>query len=187
MIAVLLADGFEEVEALAPMDILRREGLDVKTVGISGKIVVGAHNIPVVCDIEPAELDLKSVSMVVFPGGMPGAENLDKSPFTDTVIAAVKENGGRFAAICAAPLVLGRRGMLEGHRATCYPGFEGELKGASIVMEDVVTDGNITTANGMRAAIEFADELAHLCTKGDSSISIDGLFESSEYPEGGRQ
>ena len=159
MIAVLLADGFEEIEALAPVDILRREGFDVKTVGLGGKIAVGAHKIPVVCDIISHEVPLDKVSMVVFPGGMPGALNLDASPFTDVILEAVKKNGGRIAAICAAPLVLGRRGLLEGKRATCYPGFECELKGAIITGEDVVTDGNITTARGMEVALEFARAL----------------------------
>ena len=159
MIAVLLADGFEEIEALAPVDILRREGFDVKTVGINGKIAVGAHKIPVVCDIISHEVPLDEVSMVVFPGGMPGALNLDASPFTDVILDAVKKNGGRIAAICAAPLVLGRRGLLDGKRATCYPGFEGELRGATVTGEDVVTDGNITTARGMEVALLFAREL----------------------------
>lgn len=159
MIAVLLADGFEEIEALTPVDILRREGFDVKTVGISGKIAVGAHKIPVVCDIISHEVPLDEVSMVVFPGGMPGALNLDASPFTDVILEAVTKNGGRIAAICAAPLVLGRRGLLRGKRATCYPGFEGELEGATVTGEHVVTDGNITTARGMEVALAFAREL----------------------------
>ena len=159
MIVVLLADGFEEIEALTPVDVLRREGLNVKTVGINGKIAVGAHKIPVVCDIISHEVPLNEVSMVIFPGGMPGALNLDASPFTDKIIEAVVRGGGRIAAICAAPLVLGRRGLLKGKRATCYPGFEGELLGATVTGEDVVTDGNITTARGMEVALEFAREL----------------------------
>ena len=164
MIAVLLADGFEEVEALTPVDMMRRAGLNVKTVGISGKIVVGAHKIPVICDVEPKEVELSEVSLVVFPGGMPGSLNLDASPFTDKIITAVSENGGRIAAICAAPLILGRRGLLDGNRATCYPGFEDELKGATVVDADVVTDGNITTARGMTVALPFAEELVSIIT-----------------------
>ncbi len=164
MIAVLLADGFEEIEALTPVDMLRRAGVDVKTVGTCGKVVVGAHKIPVICDIDGSELDLSKVSLAIFPGGMPGSLNLDASPLTDRVINAVLENGGRLAAICAAPLVLGRRGLLEGKRCTCYHGFEGELKGGIITDKAVVTDGNITTANGMEAALEFAKELVRLAT-----------------------
>lgn len=162
MIAVLLADGFEEIEALTPVDIFRREGLNVKTVGINGKIAVGAHKIPVVCDIISHEVPLDEVSMVVFPGGMPGSLNLDSAPFTDEIIRAVIKNGGHIAAICAAPLVLGRRGLLKGKRATSYPGFEGELVGATVTGEDVVTDGNITTARGMEVALEFARELVRI-------------------------
>ena len=112
MIAVLLADGFEEIEALTPVDMLRRAGLDVKTVGINGKIAAGSHKIPVVCDVLPSEVNLDEVSLVIFPGGMPGALNLDASNFTTEIIDAVTKNGGRLAAICAAPLVLGRRGLL---------------------------------------------------------------------------
>ena len=132
MIAVLLADGFEEMEALTPVDMLRRAGLDVKTVGINGKIITGAHKIPVICDLTPDEVELCKVSLVIFPGGMPGALNLDSSAFTDEIISAVTKNGGKLAAICAAPLILGRRGILKGRTATCYPGFENELTGAKI-------------------------------------------------------
>lgn len=162
MIAVLLADGFEEIEALTPVDMLRRAGLEVVTVGINSKIAVGSHGIVVVCDKTPEEVDLSLVSTVIFPGGMPGSLNLDASPFSDAVIKSVVERGGRIAAICAAPLVLGRRGLLKGKRATCYPGFENELVGAIATGESVVTDGNITTAKGMGVALEFSKELISL-------------------------
>ena len=162
LIAVLLADGFEEIEALTPVDMLRRAGLNVKTVGITSKIAVGSHKIPVVCDVEAGEVDLKELSMVILPGGMPGSLNLDSSPYTDKFIEAVQNNGGRLAAICAAPLVLGRRGLLEGKEAICYPGFENELRGAKISKKSVVTDTNITTAKGMGVALDFANELVRL-------------------------
>ena len=162
MVIVLLADGFEEIEALTPVDMLRRAGVAVKTVGITGKIIVGAHSIPVVCDATPDEIDLNDVSMAVFPGGMPGSLNLDASPYTDKVISSVTSRGDRLAAICAAPLVFGRRGLLDGKNATCYPGFEGELKGANIVDADVVTDGHITTGRGMEFSLPFAKELVRL-------------------------
>ena len=162
MIAVLLADGFEEIEALTPVDMLRRAGLEVVTVGIGAKVVSGSHGIPVVCDRLSSEIDLSEVSTVIFPGGMPGSLNLDASPFTDEIISSVTSRGGRIAAICAAPLVLGRRGLLVGKRATCYPGFENELSGAVVTGEPVVTDGSITTAKGMGAALAFAKELVSL-------------------------
>ena len=162
MIIVLLADGFEEIEALTPVDMLRRAKLDVKTVGVNSKIAVGSHGIPVVCDLTADEVDLDKVSMAIFPGGMPGSLNLDASPYTDKVIDAVRANGGRLAAICAAPLVFGRRGLLEGKKATCFPGFEAELIGAVVTGEEFVTDGNITTGKGMEYSLPFAKELVRL-------------------------
>ena len=162
MVIVLLAEGFEELEALSPVDILRRASIDVKTVGISGRDVTGAHGITMRADLLPEEVDEGEISAVVFPGGMPGSLNLDASPFADKFIAAAIKNGGRLAAICAAPLVLGRRGLLDGRRATCFPGFEHELVGANATGEAVVTDRNITTARDFRAAVEFGDELARL-------------------------
>ena len=178
MIAVLLADGFEEIEALTPVDMLRRAGLDVKTVGISGRIAVGSHGIAVVCDLTADEVDLGEVSTVVFPGGMPGSLNLDKSPFTDKIISSVCERGGRLAAICAAPLILGHRGLLNGKVATCYPGFEKELIGATVTDAGVVTDGNVTTARGMGVALEFSKELISLICGRDKSEEISrGIME----------
>ena len=162
MIAILLADGFEEIEALAPLDLLRRAGVDVRTVAIGSKIAVGSHGISVVCDLLCDEVNLSEVTMAIFPGGMPGSLNLDASPFTNKIIDAVLKNGGKLAAICAAPLVLGRRGLLDGKHAICYPGFESELVGAKISDKSVVTDGNITTAKGMGVALEFAKELVRI-------------------------
>ncbi len=161
MIILLLADGFEEIEALCPLDILRRLGADVKTVGISGKYVMGSHGITVLCDLLADEVDVTSVDGIILPGGMPGSTNLDASPYTDKFIDAVIARGGKIAAICAAPLVLGRRGLLDGKRAVCYPGFENELRGATVVGgASVVTDGNIITARGMGVALPFAKEVA---------------------------
>lgn len=162
MIAILLADGFEEIEALMPLDILRRAGLDVKLVGIGGRIAIGSHGVSVVCDAVADEINENEVSAVIFPGGMPGALNLDAAPLTDRLIESVTKRGGRLAAICAAPLVLGRRGLLRGRRAVCYPGFEKELVGAEIADCGVVTDGFITTAKGMGVSLEFALELVGL-------------------------
>ncbi len=172
MIAVLLADGFEEIEALTPLDVLRRAGLDVKTVAITSKIAVGAHGIPVVCDITADEVNFDELSTVIFPGGMPGSLNLDASPLSDKFIDAVKKNGGIIAAICAAPLVLGRRGLLDGKCATCYPGFENELRGAKTSDEGVVVDGKTVTARGMGVALEFALTLVELIAGKDEAVRI---------------
>lgn len=178
MIAVLLADGFEEIEALTPVDMLRRAGLEVLTVGITSKIAVGAHGISVICDKLPEEIDLDMISTVILPGGMPGSLNLDASPFTDAILESVNARGGRIAAICAAPLVLGRRGLLEGRRATCYPGFENELVGATVTDEPVITDGNITTARGMGVALDFSKELISLLvTKGKAEELSSAIME----------
>lgn len=181
MIIVLLADGFEEIEALTPVDILRRAGLDVKTVGMNGKIVCGSHKIPVICDVEPSEVNKDEVSLVIFPGGMPGSLNLDAHPFTDEIISSVIQNGGRLAAICAAPLVLGKRGLLKGKKATCYPGFEKELLEAVTVTDAVVTDGNITTSRGMGTALAFAKELVALTKGKEEAENISkSIMEASE-------
>ncbi len=179
MIIVLLADGFEEIEALTPVDMLRRAGINVKTVGISGKLAVGSHGIAVECDLIADEVNISEVSGAIFPGGMPGSLNLDASPFTDKVIEEVTKKGGRLAAICAAPLVFGRRGLLTGKRATCYPGFEKELVGAEVTGEDVVTDGIFTTAKGMGVSLAFAKELVSLLCSPDKARELSaGIMES---------
>ena len=129
---VFLAEGFEEMEAVTPVDLLRRvqEGVvDVKLVSVTGdKAVTGAHGITYQADLLFEEIE-DDADMLVLPGGMPGSLNLDASPYTDEVISAVMKSGGRLAAICAAPLVLGRRGLLNGKNATCFPGFENQLEG----------------------------------------------------------
>lgn len=163
MIYMLLADGFEEIEALTPLDLLRRAGKEILTVSITNeRAVTGAHGITVLADLTKDELTHVCDEMLILPGGMPGTKNLDASPLTDRLIEEVLENGGRLAAICAAPMILGKRGLLNGKRATCYPGFEEELSGATVISTYAVTDGNITTATGAGAAIPFADELVTL-------------------------
>ena len=180
MIAILLADGFEEIEALTPLDMLRRAGLDVKLVGTGGRIATGSHGVSVVCDIVADEINENEVSAVIFPGGMPGALNLDSAPITDKLIESVTKRGGRLAAICAAPLVLGRRGLLRGKRAVCYPGFEKELVGAEIADCGVVTDGNITTAKGMGVSLDFALELVGLiCGEEKKNQLSDAVMKES--------
>ena len=172
MVIVLLADGFEEIEALTPIDVLRRGGVEVKSVGISGKNAVGAHNIKVECDLLPSEVDLSKIDAVILPGGMPGASNLDACSFTDTAIDAVLKRSGRIAAICAAPFILGKRGLLKGKKCVCYPGFEDQLEGGIITDDPFVTDGNITTAKGMGAAYGFAFELLTLLKSKEESDRV---------------
>ncbi len=161
MILLLLADGFEEIEALCPLDILRRLGSNIKTVGITGKRVTGAHGITVDADLSPEEVPLSEIKHLILPGGMPGSSNLDISSYTDLFINTVLENNGKIGAICAAPFILGKRGLLKGKKAVCYPGFEDMLSGAEVLdKEYVVTDGNITTAKGMGVALSFAKRIA---------------------------
>ena len=172
MIYVLLANGFEEVEALAPIDILRRAGLALKTVGIGGRNILGAHGIPVTADILPEEAT-EPIDLLFLPGGMPGASNLDASPEVDALLSRAVAEGARIAAICAAPLVLGHRGLLRGKHAVCYPGFEAELEGAEIVEgARVLPDGNIITAVGMGAACELGLALVAILAGGEAAERI---------------
>lgn len=151
-----LADGFEDVEALAPLDILRRGGQDVKTVSIMPTAsVTSAHGVVVKADLQIAEADLEDADLLVLPGGMPGAANLNNDENVHNALLRQAEKGGLIGAICAAPLVLGGLGLLQGRRATCYPGFEQYLLGADVTGELVTVDGNITTAKGPGAAFAF--------------------------------
>ncbi len=157
MVAVLFAEGFETIEALTPCDILRRGGVDVRLVSTgSGKTVKSSHGIPVVCDITLDQLDPGLVDMFILPGGMPGSNNLYADERVRALVRSHALEGKPTAAICAAPYILGQLGLLQGKRATCYPGFEDRLTGASVVSASVVRDGNILTANGAGAALDFS-------------------------------
>lgn len=160
-ICVFLADGFEEVEALTPVDVLRRAGVPVETVSImKSKTVIGAHNVPVIADKLFEELKHDDVEMIVLPGGMPGATNLDSHMGLGKLISAFAEAAKPLSAICAAPLVLGKRGIVNGKKATCYPGFENFLHGAIYTGTLIEKDGNIITGKGPGAAMDFACAIA---------------------------
>ena len=160
MVYLFLADGFEEIEALCVLDLLRRVKVDIKTVGVTGKIATGSHGIPVTCDVLEKEIDVNcDFDMIILPGGLPGAHNLNSSPVVDAFIKKADIQGKYICAICAAPYVLGVRGILKGKRATCYPGFETQLEGADTVDAGVVRDGNIITARAMGSATDFALEI----------------------------
>lgn len=160
MIYVFLANGFEEIEGLTVVDFLRRAELEVCTVGVGGKLITGAHNIPVFCDLDESEVKLDDdLRAVVLPGGMPGTLNLEKS---ETVIGTVKfcaENDRYVCAICAAPSILGHLGMLKNKKACCFPGFENELDGAEVSDDFVCCDSKFITAKGMGAAIDFSAKI----------------------------
>lgn len=160
MIYLFLAEGFEEIEALCPLDILRRAGADIKTVSVcESPYVTGAHGITVKADISASELDLEALDAVLLPGGMPGTLNLDASEAVHAAIDRAVGENKLIAAICAAPMILGKKGLLRGKRAICYPGFEKYLEDAVIARERVVKDGNIITAAGMGVAHEFGLEV----------------------------
>lgn len=172
MIYVFMADGTEEIEALTPVDVLRRGGLEVRTVGIGGKTVTGSHQIPLVCDLTPQEVDMQKIEMLVLPGGMPGTNVLDASPDVQRFLDFAQENSRWIAAICAAPSILGRRGMLRGRKAVCFPGFEKELAGAEVCNQPVCMDGKLITGKGMGAALPFALKLLEVLTDKDTAQSM---------------
>lgn len=156
MFYCFLADGFEETEAIAPVDILRRAGVAVTTVGVGGKVINGSHKIPVTADITLDEFDCGSdMEGVILPGGMPGVKNLYASQGVLDAVSFAYDNGLYVCAICAAPMILGRLGILNDKKATCFPGFEDELKGADVTGEKFEVDGKIVTAKGAGCALEF--------------------------------
>lgn len=164
MVIVLLANGFEELEALTPVDVLRRNDIDVRTVSVTNdKLVTGTHGIQVAADLTASEVPLNEIDMLILPGGMPGVKNLDATPITKIFIDATLRNRGHLAAICAAPSIFGKHGMLTNIKVTCFPGFEKELLNAIITDTDVITDGVFTTARDYKSAMAFAGELVKIC------------------------
>ena len=159
MVYMLLGTGFEETEAVAPIDLLRRAGVSVATVGIGGKVIVGSHGIPVTADMELGQIDLTQLDMIVLPGGMKGVASIKGCPEALEAVQFAWENGRFVAAICAAPSVLASLGLLEGRKATAHAGFQDKLAGAEVLDTEVVVDGNITTSYGLGGAIPFALEL----------------------------
>lgn len=193
MIYMFLAPGFEEVEALAPLDLLRRAGLEVTTVAITQPAtehaVKGSHNITVLADMstdafcrfalsgEQARPIEAPIEAVILPGGMPGTTNLDNSPVVDAALKLASEQGAYLCAICAAPLVLGKRGYLAGKRATCFPGFESFLEGAEVGGK-VIRDGKVITAAGMGVAQEFGLEMVSALVSPEKAGEIRAAIQS---------
>ncbi|MFW5630100.1 MAG: DJ-1 family glyoxalase III [Acetivibrio ethanolgignens] len=153
---IFLAEGFEEVEALMTVDIVRRAGISMEMVSVTEeKRVTSSHGIVLEADSLYEEINPAEADMLVLPGGMPGTRNLAAHKELVEQLKAFHRTGKKLAAICAAPSVLGAHGILEGKKATCYPGFEKELIGAEVVKEPCVVDGNVITARGLGAAVEF--------------------------------
>jgi protein deglycase len=154
---IFLADGFEEIEGLTVVDLLRRVNIDITTVSITGKqYVTGSHKIEVKADALFEELDFSEADMLVLPGGMPGTRYLSEHEGLDGLLKTFYASGKKLSAICAAPSVLGSKGMLQGKAATCYPGFEEFLTGADVKNEAVIIDGEIITSKGLGTAIDFS-------------------------------
>lgn len=170
MVYMFLANGFEEIEALCPLDLMRRANIDVTTVGIGAKEITGAHGITVTADVTDETLTVNDLDMVFLPGGMPGTLGLAASDVVKSTVNTAVSQGAFVAAICAAPSILGDMGLLRGKNAVCYPGFEDRLAGATIPQAKVVLDGNILTAKGMGAALEMG-------------LKIVELFRGTEFAE----
>lgn len=179
MIYLFVAEGFEEIEAVATVDVLRRAGLAVATVGICGKSVTGAHGITIECDITENEVRLdNSLDAVILPGGMPGTLNLEKSETVLSAIDFADKNGKYICAICAAPSILGHMGLLRGKSATCFPEYKEDLFGARVVDDFVCADGRFITARGPGASIPFGLKIVEILTGTDAH----GIKESMQCP-----
>lgn len=156
MFYCFLADGFEEIEALATIDILRRADIPVTTVGVGGDVICGAHDICVTADMPIGDFAFdEDASGIILPGGMPGVKNLYADENVREAVSYCQSRGLYLCAICAAPSILGRMGVLNGKKVTCFPGFEKELKGAEVTGEKVVVDGKVITAKGAGCAMDF--------------------------------
>lgn len=161
-VVVPLADGFEEIEAITIIDVLRRAGEDVATAGLKPGPCTGSHGISVTPDCRIEDVDPAALRMVVLPGGMPGASTLRDDPRVMKLLQSASANGAFTAAICAAPIALARAGLHAGRRITSYPGFAKDLAGGTYVEDRVVVDGKVVTSRGPGTAIEFALTLVKL-------------------------
>ncbi len=170
---LFLAEGFEEIEALATVDILRRSEIEVQTVSITNDLAVeGAHHIKVCADCTINDIDLSKADFLILPGGLPGATNLNECQALREALKQHAAKQGNIAAICAAPLVLGGLGLLEGKEAICYPGFEKYMPGATVSSKNVVKDKNIITGKGPAFAIEFGLKIAETIKGSETSNAV---------------
>lgn len=178
MIYVFLANGFEETEAIAPIDIMKRAGLQVITVGVGGEIIESTHGIKVLCDTTEDKLCADNdFTAVILPGGMPGTLNLENSSVVQSFIDKAVTENKLVAAICAAPSVLGHKGLLKGKLATCFPGFEQDLEGANVSADGVCRDGNIITAKGAGVALDFGFEIVSYLKDRETANNIEKTMQ----------
>lgn len=168
MIYMLLGTGFEETEAVAPLDLLRRAGISVATVGINGKLIKGSHGIGIEADVEIAEMDFNQMEGIILPGGLGGVASIKASEVALNAIRFAWENGKLVAAICAGPTILAQLGITDGKRATCYPGCEEQMGSAIMVNAAAVTDGNVVTGTSAGCAVPFGLALI-AALKGDAA------------------
>ena len=155
MVYMFLGTGFEETEAIAPLDLLRRAGVEVKTVGLNGSVITGSHGIPVAADMEITELDISDAQMVILPGGLGGVASIRACDKAMNAVRTAWEQGKFCAAICAGPTVLADLGITEGRKATCYPGCEGGMGNATMVNAAAVRDGKLITGTSAGCAVPF--------------------------------
>ena len=180
MVYVFLANGCEEVEALTPIDCLKRAGIEVVTVGVGGEYITSSHNITIKADITEDQVVLsKDIQMVVCPGGMPGTLNLEKSATVQKTIDYCVENDIYVACICAGPIILGHKGLLKDRNACCYQGFENDLLGAKINYNPITVDGKFVTSRGMGVALDFGAKLVELLLDKQAS---DSMLDKVMYP-----
>ena len=162
-----IADGTEEIEALTMTDVLRRAGVEVVTVSINKTAeVTMSHGVRIICDTTVTEADVNDADMLLLPGGMPGSTNLNDCEAVRTAVLRHYEQGKKVGAICAAPLILGGLGILQGKRATCYPGFESQMTGATYTKELFTIDGNVITGEGPAATLPFSYAILEMLGKG---------------------
>lgn len=168
-----LAEGLEEVECLAVVDVLRRAEVETKLVSVTGNhMVTGSHNITIKADALFEEVNPDEADVLFLPGGVPGTPNLKAHEGLANALVKANKQGRRVAAICAAPSVLGELGLLKGRTATCYPGYEDRLHGVSYTLQGVITDGNITTGRGLGYALDMGLELVRLLQGTQQSAKI---------------
>ncbi|HWT27486.1 MAG TPA: DJ-1 family glyoxalase III [Mobilitalea sp.] len=179
---IFLAEGFEEIEGLTVVDMLRRAKIDISMVSITGnRLVTGSHQITTTADQLFEETDFDDADLLVLPGGMPGTKNLLEHEGLDRLLKEFNTRGKSLAAICAAPRVLGTKGLLNSKKATCYPGNEESLIGAHYVDTAVVKDGNITTSKGMGTAIDFSLSLIKSLVGEEEAKSIAAAIQYQYY------
>ena len=172
MIAVLLAEGFEEVEAITPVDYLNRAGIEVKMAGVGSSMITGAHGITVKTDIEINSLP-DNLDGIILPGGMPGSRNLSNSNKVITLVQDMNKKGKLICAICAAPaMVLQKSGILSGKKITSYPGYEDNFTDSTYLDDDVVVDGNIVTSRGAGTAALFAFKIIEIVKNKETALKI---------------